>query len=45
MPNMLKELAPQYSKYGDAIKVFDIKGAKPKMAADIISQKIIFYFT
>ncbi len=41
-PNLLGKLAPQYKKYEYAIKVFDARNLK--IAADIISQKIICYF-
>jgi hypothetical protein len=43
-PNMLKDLSSQYKKYADIIRVFDIKGPRPKIAADIVSQRLVFYF-
>jgi len=41
-PNLLGKIVPQYKKYEYAIKVFDTRGLK--IAADIISQKVICYF-
>ncbi len=43
LPDTLKKIAPQYKKYGRVIKVLDIKNPKPRIAADIVSQKLICY--
>lgn len=41
----LKELSPEYKKYDKVIYVFDIDRKTVKIAADIISQDVICYFT
>ncbi|MCX5680599.1 MAG: PEP/pyruvate-binding domain-containing protein, partial [Candidatus Omnitrophica bacterium] len=43
LPNTLKKIAPQYKKYGHVIKVLDIKNLKPRIAADIVSQRLVCY--
>ena len=43
MPNLLKNIAPQYKKYGHAIKVFDMKGSNLRIVADIVSQDLVCY--
>ena len=43
MPDTLKKVAPQYKKYWEVIKVLDIKGPNPRIAADIISQRLVCY--
>jgi hypothetical protein len=35
---------PQYKKNEDVVKVFDLKEKDLKIAADIVSQKVICYF-
>ncbi|MDD5634784.1 MAG: PEP/pyruvate-binding domain-containing protein, partial [Candidatus Omnitrophica bacterium] len=44
MPKQLKRLVPQCGKYENVIKVFDAGKNKIKIAADIISQKVVCYF-
>ncbi|HOW59853.1 MAG TPA: PEP/pyruvate-binding domain-containing protein [Candidatus Omnitrophota bacterium] len=44
IPKTLRKLAPQYKKYEDIVKVFDVKKQELKIAADIVSQKLICYF-
>ena len=44
MPKGLKKLVPQYSKYEDVVKVIDVHGRGLKIAADIITQKVVCYF-
>jgi hypothetical protein len=40
----LKKYVPQYSKYEDVVKVYDVLGAHMmKIAADVITQKVICY--
>lgn len=43
LPNTLRKIAPQYEKYGHVIKILDIEGPNPKIAADIISQELVCY--
>ena len=45
LPPTLKELAPQYKKYEKVISVFNTKKKVIKIAADIISQDVICYFS
>ena len=44
IPKTLKKLAPEYKKYEHVVKVFDVKKNELKIAADILSQKVICYF-
>jgi hypothetical protein len=44
LPKTLKKLAPEYKKYEDVIRVFDVKKNGLKIAADILSQKVVCYF-
>ena len=43
-PKTLKKLAPEYKKYEHVVKVFDVKKNELKIAADILSQKVVCYF-
>jgi len=43
MPNLLKNIAPQYKKYSHVIKVFDMKGSNLRIVADIVSQDLVCY--
>jgi hypothetical protein len=40
----LRWYAPQYSKYENVVKIFDAKGAGIRIAADIVTQKVVCYF-
>ncbi|HNX68542.1 MAG TPA: PEP/pyruvate-binding domain-containing protein [Candidatus Omnitrophota bacterium] len=44
IPKTLRKLAPQYKKYEDTVKVYDVKKSALKIAADILSQKIVCFF-
>jgi hypothetical protein len=44
MPNALKKLVPQYKKYEKVVKVFDTQDKKMRIIADIITQKVVFFF-
>ncbi len=43
-PKTLRKLAPEYKKYKHVIKVCDVKKEHLKIAADILSQKVVCYF-
>ncbi len=44
IPKTLKKLAPEYKKYEHMVKVFDVKKNELKIAADILSQRVVCYF-
>ena len=44
MPGTLRKLVPEYKKYDSVVKVFDAKKEGLKLAADILSQKVVCYF-
>jgi len=44
LPRVLNETTPQYRKYDHVIKIFNAKSRGLKIAADIVSQKVICYF-
>jgi hypothetical protein len=44
IPKTLRKLAPEYKKYEHVVKVFDVKKNELKIAADILSQKVVCYF-
>jgi hypothetical protein len=44
IPKTLRKLAPEYKKYEHVIKVCDVKKEHLKIAADILSQKVVCYF-
>ncbi len=44
IPKTLRKLAPEYKKYEDVVKVYDVKKNELKIAADILSQKVVCYF-
>ncbi|HPN88360.1 MAG TPA: PEP/pyruvate-binding domain-containing protein [Candidatus Omnitrophota bacterium] len=44
IPKNLKKICPQYSKYNEVIKIFDIKENNLKIMADILSQKMFCFF-
>ncbi len=43
--NIFSSLMPDYDKYEDIIKVYDVRDGKLKIASDIISQKMFCYFS
>jgi len=43
LPDTLKKIVPEYKKYGNVIKVLDIKNLRPRIAADIVSQELVCY--
>lgn len=43
LPNRLADLAPQYKKYENVVRVLDLEGDGVKVAADIISQEVLAY--
>jgi len=44
IPKTLRKLAPDYKKYEDVVKVYDVKKNALKIAADVLSQKVVCYF-
>jgi hypothetical protein len=44
IPKTLKKWVPEYKKYEHVVKVFDVKKNDLKIAADILSQKVVCYF-
>lgn len=44
IPRTLKKLVPEYKKYEHVVQVFDAKKDPLRIAADILSQKVICYF-
>ncbi len=45
IPKTLRKLAPEYKKYEHMVKVFDVTKNELKIAADILSQKVVCYFS
>lgn len=43
LPRVLNETTPQYRKYDHVIKIFNAKSRGLKIAADIVSQKVVCY--
>ncbi|MFA5146979.1 MAG: PEP/pyruvate-binding domain-containing protein [Candidatus Omnitrophota bacterium] len=43
MPNILPELAGEYAKYKDVVRVADAGPGKARLVADIVSQKVVFF--
>ncbi len=43
LPNILEQLAPEYKKYRDLVKVVDIQALKARLMADIVSQQVILF--
>jgi hypothetical protein len=43
IPRGLKHFVPQYSKYENVVKVLDLDKNKVRIAADIISQKMVCF--
>ncbi|MDD5138472.1 MAG: PEP/pyruvate-binding domain-containing protein [Candidatus Omnitrophica bacterium] len=41
----LSEYFPQYKKYEHVIKIFDVKNKGLKIAADVVTQKVVCYFS
>ncbi|MDD5681058.1 MAG: PEP/pyruvate-binding domain-containing protein, partial [Candidatus Omnitrophica bacterium] len=44
MPATLSKIFPQYKRYDNVIKIFDIKGRGLKIVADIMTQRLACYF-
>ena len=45
MPNLLTDLFPEESKYEDVVKVYEVDPGQLQIMCDIISQKIVCFFT
>jgi hypothetical protein len=45
MPNLLTDLFPEERKYEDVVKVYEIDSNKLQIMSDVISQKVICFFT
>jgi len=44
-PNLLADLLPENSKYANVVKVFEIKNEQLQILCDIISQKVVCFFS
>ncbi len=44
IPKTLRKLAPQYKKYESIVKVYDASGNGLRLAADILTQKVVCFF-
>jgi hypothetical protein len=42
--NQLEELAPDFAKYSDTVKVFDMSEENLKLLADVVNRKVICYY-
>jgi hypothetical protein len=45
MPNLLTELSPESSKYAKTVKVYETNSEKLQVKCDILSQKVVCFFT
>ena len=45
MPNLLTDLFPEERKYEDVVKVYEIDSGQLQIMCDVISQKVICFFT
>ena len=45
MPNILTDLLPEESKYADVVKVYDVCSGQLQIMCDIVSQKVVCFFT
>ena len=45
MPNLLSDLLPESGKYANIVKVCDVERDKLQIICDIISQKVVCFFT
>lgn len=45
MPNLLTDIFPEERKYEDVVKVYEIDSSQLQIMCDVISQKIICFFT
>ena len=45
MPNLLTDLFPEERKYEDVVKVYEVDSSQLQMMCDIVSQKVICFFT
>lgn len=43
LPATLSKILPQYKKYNNVIKIYDVKGKGLKIASDIVTQKLVCY--
>jgi hypothetical protein len=45
MPNLLTEFLPDSGKYADVVRIYETKNEKLQIMCDVISQKVICFFT
>jgi len=45
MPNLLTDFFPEERKYEDVVKVYEVDSSRLQMMCDIVSQKVICFFT
>ena len=44
VPKTLKKIVPQYKKYEHVVKVYDVKKDELRIAADILTQRVVCFF-
>ena len=45
MPNLLTDFCPEEHKYEDVVKVYDLNTGQLQIMCDVVSQKVICFFT
>jgi len=45
MPNLLTDLFPEERKYEDVVKVYEVGSSQLQIMSDVVSQKVICFFT
>jgi hypothetical protein len=45
MPNLLTSFLPEERQYENVVKVYDVDSGRLKIMCDIISQKVVCFFT
>jgi len=45
IPNLLTDLFPEERKYEDVVKVYDLNTGQLQIMCDVVSQKVVFFFT
>jgi len=45
MPNLLTDFCPEEHKYEDVVKVYDINTGQLQIMCDVVSQKVVCFFT
>ncbi len=45
MPNLLTDIFPEKRKYEDVVKVYELDSGQLQIMCDVVSQKVICFFT